>query len=216
MPDIQFIQFNDTLELTKAREVPGADPRMLELQGKDFRSAVEVYINDDKVSFVIASNTTILAEVPETLKNASVTSISILSSEFTATTQSKIQFLLGTTPKSCTGLRSMIQVFLRTLFTTLGTDAFAPYSGGSGMSILGEHTSVQQPQGLTQDFAIAIRRTEQQILATQATQSGIPDDERLLSATLLHLKFDPQLGAILARVELISQDGTQAIANLEL
>lgn len=215
--DVQFIQFQDALSLTGASEVPGLLPRTLQLDGPDFRSAVEVFINDEESpSFVVASKTRILAQVPDSQTKSVIRSVSVLSNEFTATIRSTIRFLIGDEPKAVTGLRAMMQQFLKILFTTPGTDAFAKKVGGAGLKNIGKNFDPGSTSSLTSDFAIAVRRAEQQMRALQSRQSRLPDDEKLLSAELLHVKFDVQSLSLIARIELISQSGIRAITNLEL
>jgi hypothetical protein len=105
---------------------------------------------------------------------------------------------------------------LKILFTTAGTDAFAQRIGGSGLKNIGRNFSLGDTQSIVSDFAISIRLAESQMKALQSQQPRLPDTERLLSANIVNSTFDVQLSALLARVELISQSGTRAIANLEL
>jgi hypothetical protein len=215
--DLQFVQFNDALAVTSAREVPDMIPRSLEIRGPDFRHATEVLINEENSpSFAIASKTVVIAQVPTSQVKAVIRSLSVLSSDFTATVQSRIQFRLGRDPKKATGLKSMMQTFLKILFTDAGTDAFAQRIGGSGLKNIGRNFSLGDSQTIVSDFSISVRRAESQMRALQSQQPRLPDTERLLSANILNSKFDIQLSALVARVELISQSGTRAIASLEL
>jgi hypothetical protein len=215
--DLQFIQFQDALLVTGADEIPDLVPRSLEITGRDFGHAMEVLINEiTSPSFVIASRTKILAEVPDSEKGATIRNISILSSDFTATIQSRIRFRFGQDPKKTSGLRAMMQTFLKVLFTTSGTDAFATRIGGSGLKNIGKSFDIGNSSTIISDFSIAVRRAEQQIKAFQSGQPRMPDDEKLASARLLNAKFDVNLTALLARVELIAQSGKLAYANLEL
>jgi len=215
--DLQYAQFSDSLSLSGALEIPGLLPRTLELTGPDFRSAIMVEINDEESpSFVVASKTSILAQVPTSQLKARIRSISILSSEFTATIKSNIRFRIGNDPRGVTGLRVMMQTFLKMLFTTVGTDAFQQSLGGSALKNIGQNFAVDQTRNMLSEFAIAVSRTEQQLRVLQSRQTRIADDEKLLSANLLSLRFDANASALIARVELISQAGTLAITNLEL
>jgi hypothetical protein len=215
--DLQFIQFQDALSVLGVDEIPDLVPRSLEILGKDFRNATEVLINEaTSPSFIIASKSKILAEVPDSEKRRTINTVSILSSDFTATVQSRIRFSIGADPKKATGLRAMMQTFLKVLFTTTGTDAFATRIGGSGLKNIGRSFNVGQSSTIVSDFSIAVRRAEQQIKAIQSRQTRLPDDEKLASAKLLNAKFDVTLTALLARVELIAQSGKLAYANLEL
>jgi hypothetical protein len=215
--DLQFTQFNDALELTGAREIPDYYPRTLELTGVDLSNAIEVLINEiSSPSFVIASKKVIYAEVPGALTRYVIRNISVLSSDFTATIRSRIRFRLGQDPQKATGLKAMMQTFLKILFTTSGTDAFAKKVGGSGLKNIGRNFDVGQSATIVSDFAISVRSAESQMRSLQAKQPRLDDDERLLSANLLNAKFDVNLTALIARVELIAQSGRMAIANLEL
>jgi len=215
--DLQFIQFQDALPITGVDEIPDLVPRSLEISGTDFRNAIEVLVNEStSPSFVVASSTKILAQIPDSEAGYTIRNVSVLSADFTATVQSRIRFRLGQDPKKATGLRVMMQMFLKILLTTAGTDAFATRIGGSGLKNIGRNFDVGQSSTIVSDFAIAVRRTEQQIRALQSRQPRLPDDEKLASAKLLNAKFDVNLTALIARVELIAQSGRLAYANLEL
>ena len=215
--DLQFFQFSDALELTGARELPGFLPRTLELHGVDFRSAVEVYINESKSpSFVISSSKVLLAQVPDAVESQPVHSISVLSSEFTATIRSQIRFRIGVNAGKVSGLKSMMQTFLKLLFTTPGTDAFVKRLGGAALRNIGKNFDLGQSSDMVSDFSVAVSQAESQMRALQGYQPRLADDERLLSAKLLNVRFDPATTALIARLELISQSGVRAITNLEL
>ena len=55
-----------------------------------------------------------------------------------------------------------------------------------------------------------------QIITSQGRDPILPRDERLLSAKVPAAGFNRELGAIIATVELTSQAGRAALANLEL
>lgn len=215
--DLQFVQFSDALSVTGAQEIPGFEPRTLQITGVDLREATEVLINEvSSPSFVISTKKIILAEVPDSEKKYTIRSISVLSPTFTATFRSRVRFRIGKNPGKVSGLKAMMQTFLKILFTTAGTDAFAKRIGGSGLKNIGKNFDIGQSSTIVSDFAISVRTAETQMRSLQSRQPRLADDERLLSATLLNSSFDTNLGALLARVELISQSGIRAIANLEL
>lgn len=215
--DLQYIQFSDALELTGAEEVPDLAPRSLLLYGIDLRSAVEVYINDQlSPSFVIASKNRIIAQVPTTQRKSTIKTIEILSSDFTATVKSKILFRIGTDSKPVTGLRAMMQEYLKILFTTAGTDSFAKKIGASAIKAIGDNFDLSPGSNIVANFTIAVGRAAEQMISLQSYQPRLSDDERLLAANLLNVNFDPALTALVARIELIPQSGIRAIVNLEL
>lgn len=215
--DLQFVLFQDALRLNGVREIPGMSPRSLQILGKDFHHAVEVQINETKSpSYVIANSKTIIAQVPDGQVKSNIRSVSVLSSDFTATFRSKISFRIGDDPTMASGLKSMMQTFLKVLLTTPGTDSFAKRIGGNALKNLGSSFDISQTSSVVSDFTIAVNRTSSQIRTMQARQSRLDEDERLLAANVLHVRFDPNLTALIARVELIPQSGKRAIVNLEL
>jgi hypothetical protein len=215
--DLQFVMFQDALRLTGVREIPLMTPRSLQILGKDFHHAVEVQINETKSpSFVIANSKTIIAQVPSGQVKSNIRSVSVLSSDFTATFRSKISFRIGDNPTMASGLKAMMQTFLKVLLTTPGTDSFSQRMGGNALKNLGSSFDLSQTSSVVSDFTIAVSRTATQIRTIQSKQSRLDDDERLLAANVLHVRFDPNLTALIARVELIPQSGKRAIVNLEL
>lgn len=215
--DLQYIQFSDSLSVTGAQEIPGLEPRSLEIRGVDFRNATKVFMNDLlSPSFVVSSQNIILAQVPTPLVKSNIQSIEVISSEFTATWQSKLIFEIGENPKLITGLQVLMQTFLKVLFTTPGSDSFVGKLGGNALKNLGGSFEVSETSSVVSDFTIAVSRTVTQIQGLQAQQTQIPDDERLLAANVLSVGFNPYLTALVARVELIAQSGRRAIVNLEL
>jgi hypothetical protein len=215
--DIQFLQFSDVLDVSQAEEIPDLVPRTIRIIGLDLNKAVEVQINEESSpSFVVVNSNTIVAQVPSGQLYNTIKEISVISSEFTATFRSQLSFQFGKDPKKISGLKVMMQTFLKVLFTTPGIDSFNKSLGGGALNIVGDSISDDANQGLVANFAIAVSRTVEQIRALQARQLKLLDDERLLSAEVLGLRYDPVTTTLVARIELIAQSGLRAISNLEL
>ena len=66
------------------------------------------------------------------------------------------------------------------------------------------------------DFVIAVDTTSRQIIAIQGRESALPRDERLLGARVLSATFDKTLGGLDAAVQITSQAGREAVANVGL
>lgn len=214
--DLQFVLLQDALELTGVQEVPGIEPRSLRIVGVDFQHAVEVRINDSKSpSFVVASNREIIAQVPSDSETSTILSVSVLSAAFTATFRSKISFHIGDDPKSVGGLHFLMQAFLRILLTTPGTDSFAKMVGGNALASVGSTYGINSGS-IVSEFSVAVSRTASQLRTMQSRQGGLSEDERLLSANVVNIRFDPATTTLVARVELIPASGRRAIVNLEL
>lgn len=222
--DIQFIQFNDTLPLTSVDEVPGLVPRSLQISGTDFRTAIEVDINGQpSPSFVVAApmlrngtSAVLIAQVPETAKNQPISSVTVVSSDFRMTKQSIVTFRFGTEPKKATGLKCLMQTYLKLLLTSTYYDAFTPALGGGALDALGANANSPVGANVVAVVTRAVSAAGDQMRALQARQTGLSADEKLLSANLLSCRYNASITGIDARVELIAQSGTMAVANLEV
>ena len=213
--DLQYIQFNDALPLTGVSEIPDMVPRSILVQGRDLTSAVAVSINDaQSPSFVVANPQTIIAQVPDSSAGRLITSVVVASSDFTASLKSIITFMIGNEPKKVSGIKALMQMWLKILLTTPGYDSFTQNIGGGAQQYVGSQYS--GGSAATASFAIAVQQTTKQILSLQASQTRLPDDERLVASDLLGLTYDPSLPGLLARVALYTQAGARAIANMEL
>lgn len=213
--DIQYIQFNDTLSLTSASEVPDFNPRSLKLTGPDFTTAIEVDINEQTApSFVVADPRTIIVQVPDGLVDQVIRSILVVSSSYSFNKQSVITFRIGPEPKKISGIKVLMQMFMKIFFTTPNYDSFSKSIGGAALDVVGGSTSTPTGSDIVTSITRAVSIAADQIRALQSRRSSVPDDERLLAANLLSCQFNPAITGVDARVELISQAGISAVANL--
>jgi hypothetical protein len=215
--DIQYIQFNDTLSLTSVSEIPDFNPRSLKISGPDFTTAVEVDINDQTApSFVIANPRTIIVQVPDGLVSQNIRSVLVVSSNYTFNKQSVVTFRIGREPKKISGIKVLMQMFMKVFFTSPNYDSFVKSIGGSALEVVGGNTNIPTGSNIVTTVTRAVSIAADQVRALQARQSGLPDDERLLAANLLACQFNPAITGVDARVELVSQAGTSAVANLSV
>jgi len=190
-------------------------PRSLLVHGTDLTSAVEVRVNGDtSPSFVVANPSTIIAQVPSSSAGRLVTDVVVVSSDFTASLKSIIDFKISNYPKKVSGIKALMQTWLKILLTTPGYDSFTQGLGGAAQQYIGGQQSIGG--AVSASFALSVQQATKQVLALQSTQVGIPDDERLIGTELVGIAFDPVYSGILARVAMYTQAGNRAIANMEL
>ena len=219
--DLQCVYPQEAIRLNQIRILPvstPAFPRTLEVIGEDFRSVDEVLINDmESPDVIILSKTRLLAQLPDALqRDPKLLSVTVLSRKLTITARSFIRFRISDTPGRVQGILRLMQLFLKVLFTTPGRDIFNRSSGGGALVNIGETVGANEGGGLVRDFIVSVDNTSRQIVTTQARDARIPRDERLLSAVVLSAAYDRDQSAILAAVELTSQAGRAAVANVEL
>jgi hypothetical protein len=193
-------------------------PRALDIIGEDFRSVDEVLINDiPSPDVLILGQRRLIAQLPDVLqKTGDVSGVTVLSRRLTVTQRSLIRFRLSDQPGRVTGILRLVQLFLKVLFTTPGKDIFSKRTGGGALKNIGSTFGKSEGGNILSDFVIATATTARQIVSIQSRDPKIPRDERLLAAKVVRGGFNRELGALLVSVELTSQAGRAATANLEL
>lgn len=199
--------------MTSVRVLSGT-PRLLDVLGKDFRSVDEVRINDlVSPRVVIVSRTRLIADIPDTVAGL-VESVMVTSRQLTVTPRSLIQLKIGRVASKVSGILRLVQIFLKILLTSPGTDIFSQQVGGDALKNLGRTFGKSQSGEIVSDFVLAVQTTVRQILAIQGRDPSIPRDERLLSARVMSASYSQQELGLFVSVELISQAGQAALANI--
>lgn len=215
--DFQVAFPQETVKVSTVRPALGVSPRSLDIVGSDFRSVDEVLMNEVVApSFIVLSRTRLIAEVPDSLKDQTISSISVLSRRLTITPRSVIRFRIGQTPSKVRGILRLVQLYLRILFQTPGTDIFAPKLGGGALVHIGQSVSREEGSDLVGDFVVSVDNTTRQIVQIQSRDQAIPPDERLLSASVVSAGFNKNETALITAIELLSQAGQSAVARLEV
>lgn len=214
--DLQTISPQEIVHLSQAR-VSAGPPRLVAAVGADFRSVDEVLINlAPSPSVVVLSKTELLAQVPDSVGEDRIHTVQVLSKKLTLSERSQLRIRLGRTPGRITGIMRLLQVFLKILFTTPGRDIFSPRLGGGALKNIGATFGANEGSDIVNDFVIAVDNTSRQIIAIQGRNASIPRDERLLGAKVLSASFNKALGGIDVSVQITSQAGRDAVANVGL
>jgi hypothetical protein len=214
--DLQVVFPQEAVQLSQVQLIAGP-PRGLKITGEDFRSVDEVLLNGiASPSVVVLSKTSLIAQIPSQLGAGTIVTATVLSNRLTVTPRSLLRFRVGKTPGRASGLQKLVQLFLKVLFTTPGTDIFNPTLGGGALRNVGATYGPDQGNDLVNDLVIAIDTTSRQIIAVQGRNPSLPREERLLSAKVAHVAFNKAEGALDVRISLTSQAGHTASANLEL
>lgn len=219
--DLQCVFPQEAIQLNNVRQLGTGAPgttRILDITGADFRAVDEVLLNANipATDVVIVSKNRLLAQVPVELGNTRISTVAVLSRRLTVTSKSLIRFRIGKTPGRVRGTLRLMQLFLKLLFTTPGKDIFNPKFGGGALRIIGSTFGMQESGNIVSNFIIAVDTTARQLVGIQGRDPRLPRDERLLSARVTNAGFDKTEGALLATIEIASQAGHAALANLEL
>lgn len=219
--DFQICLPQESIILSKVSPVPGTGvggvPLALMIEGDDFTAVDEVQINSiTSPDVIILNQHRLIAQVPALIQLGTVATVTVLSKNLVVTPRSFLRFRIPRTPGRVHGILRMTQLYLKILFTTPGTDIFAPDLGGGVLQNLGATFGADQGGDVVSNLAVAVNQTTRQIVALQSRDQRIPRDERLLSARLASAGFNRAEAALIGTIELASQAGRTALANLEL
>ncbi len=214
--DLQVCFPQQAILLSQVRVLPGP-PRVVDVVGDDFRSIDEVLVNKvPSPSVVVISKTRLVAQVPDSLLDQRILSITVLSRRLTLSAKSVLRFRISRTPGKVSGVLRLVQKFLKLLLTTPGSDIFNRQAGGGALRNVGQTFGIEEGNNVLNNLVVAIDTTARQIVALQSRNPSLPRDERLLSAKILRAGFNKEEGALDVAVEITSQAGSAATANLEL
>lgn len=217
MYDIQVVFPQVSIDLTRARELPGISPRIIEIIGDDFRSVDEVFINEMvSPSTTIVSKNRMLAQVPDELQYNRISSLEVVSNRLTLSPRSLLKFKVGSAPQRVTGMMRLIQFFLGVFFQSPGSDIFEPNVGGGALKVIGATIGAASIANTIADLTVAVSQTTRQILAIQARGGRIPREEKLLNARVTGTGFNRNETALLLGIDLQNQSGKVGTANIEL
>lgn len=216
--DFQVVYPQESVRLNDIRVITYEGVRAIRVSGVDFRAVDEVVINDTpSPDVIVLSKTELVAQLPDALQDIpEVRSVMVLSNQFTLSPRSLVRFRIGKTPGKVRGILRLVQLFLKVLFTTPGSDIFHPTAGGGALQVVGSTYGRGEGEGIVTDFVIAINRAQRQLIAMQSRDQRAPRDERMMAANVLSTEFDKLQGGLYITVEIISQAGRRAITNVEL
>lgn len=215
--DVQFSYPQQVVKISSVELLQDAQVPTLRIIGDDFR-AVDSVLLDDIVSpqVAIRSVTELTAVVPEEIRGKTMMEVVVVSYRASYSASSVVGFRMGPSNRKVFGIGRLVQLFLKVLLTTPGSDIFHPAQGGGALRNIGQTFSKSSAGSLVGDFVIAVDATTKQIISMQARKSRLPRDERLLSAQVRSARFDASKTALVVSVLLTSQAGTAATTNIVL
>lgn len=215
MNDLKILAIKDILRVSSVEYAKGMTPLSILITGESLNDASQVLVNDLEVpEFVVLSPSRLLAQVPSSERGSNLRKLSVIADRPSVNRKSLLNFEVGKSFKKLRGLERLVQLFCKILIQTPGSDRFNKSLGGDLLSIIGRQVSKGDQKGLQASAVSAISRTREQILAIQAKNSRIPSDERLLSARVGAVGFDPPTTTLSMRVFFSAVSGQAAVANL--
>jgi hypothetical protein len=212
--DLQVAFPQEVIKITGVRRVPGTSPAVFDITGADFSAVDEVLLNEHLAKdFAVLSQTRLLVTAPDAVGNV-VRSVSVTSRRLVMTEKSVLRLRLSGVPSKVSGILRLLQLFVKILFTSPTSDIFNKRLGAGALKNLGRNFGKGDAGGIISDFVVAAENTSRQIIALQGRQPALPPDERMLTAKVTTARFDAQTSALIVSVEVTSQAGRAATANL--
>lgn len=212
--DLQVVYPQEAIHVTGVAKVPGTSPTVYDVRGTDFTAVDEVLLNEVVAKdFAVMSRTRLLVTQPEGMTGL-LESVAVTSRRLVMTERSILRFRIGSVPSKVSGILRLVQYFTKVLLTTPGTDIFNKRLGGAALRNIGRTFSKTETGGVVSDFVVAVENTSRQIIAIQGRQPTLPADERLLAAKVTTARFVAGDASLRVAVEVTSQAGRSAVANL--
>jgi len=214
---LEVVKFRDVVPVRALpRFVPDLQPLTLEVVGDDFTSVEEVFVNDVKApEFVIVSKTIMWVQLPEAAQER-ISTIEVISSAFTAFERSRLSFKFGNKTKAVEGPQKLMQLFVKWLLQSPGSDIFNPSRGGGLQELAGRVTTTARMEPVLATITRSVNMTATQIQRAQVALPSLPLSERLLSADIGSINVSSQSMEAHIRLQLRTMSGEDARASIQL
>ena len=187
----------------------------LDIRGRDFTGAAAILINGYKSpTFVVISDTRVLADVPQSQFGVPIRTVSVLRTTTANSENTVISFEAAVPSMLVTPQTYLVQRVLKILLTTPGTDIFRPSSGGGLLSVIGP-TPID-PSAAHALVSLRIQSGVREIISSQTASGPISAEQRLSGVDILSVEYSPGDTSLDVRIRIISANGTSVVAGVAL
>lgn len=187
----------------------------MDIRGRDFTGLSAVLINGHRSpTFVVLSDTRLLADVPRSQLGGPIRSITALKADAAASPKgSIISFEAVGTATVVPSSTFLIQKVLKYLFTTPGSDIFSPTHGSGLLSLLG--STETSADSLASFARLRVSEAVSQIISDQALSTA-PIEEKVQAIEVLSASFSKTDTSLDIRLAVISMAGQRIVAGLNI
>ncbi len=214
MIDFRAISYQGLKYPTSVRE--GASGEFVELRGTGFTDVGSVLLNGYLApNFIVESSTRIFAEIPAQVRGEPVTDVRVLLLSAARGQESAVVLSVGGGNGFVSGPARLMQLVIKVLLTTPGTNIFNPTLGGGLLQAVG--TAFNSQRDAEDVVRQAVTDTEDQLRQIHiAAASRIPDSERLRSLEILSIQSDIDTSTLHVRLAVTAQDGNRVTTGVTL
>lgn len=180
---------------------------------EDYSTATMVVANDEIIENIASYGPDLLAYIPDGMDTTSLKYVAIIARETATSNETMLRFGMGPIPDYIAGSDRLVQLFVKTLFQTAGTDIYNPTMGG-GLNNIKKQGAMTGDINLTAaDIAAAIKKTERDVKSAQSS-INVPAREKLAGVTILNISPDYHSSDINVLVYLRNVAGTRSYFNV--
>lgn len=210
MKDLRVVVAKNLLRVTAVAPVRDFAPAAILILGEKLNTADEIQYNGIEVDeFIIAAPNRIIAKIPESQIGLRLTDLRVFSPVPLSKNDAIVSLIIARPVRMVEGIDRLVQEWVLTFLSSPGSDIFNPISGGGARAIIGQPV-YDGGKSATAQLSIAVDKTRQQLLSSQAKNPRIPPAERLLSSSLSNVNFDSHTTALTAVVNIKNVLGSTA------
>lgn len=214
MRDLRVIKARITLVVHSIAPVRGFYPPSMLIVGENLDRAESVEINGITADeFSIMAVNRLVARIPTSQVGQPISSVRVYSATNAAAGDAVFEFRISNPVTDISGMDRLVQQWLLLFMSTPGSDIWEPTSGGGGRALVGSTVDVRHNSAAS-DLAMAVTRTNTELLSRQSSVLGLPPEEKLLSSSLESVSFDPNSTTLYGRVSIQNMVGQSADLSL--
>lgn len=202
MMDFKIVHARAELQVYSVAPIRGFVPPSIVVVGEQLNSVSEILYNGILVSeYVVSSPSRLIVRIPPSQVGKDLMDFKVFSNRPLQNADASLLMEVSRPLKTISGMDRLIQNWMIVFMTTPNSDVFTPTSGGGARAIIGSRTDSKN-KSASADLAVAVQKTEAELIKSQAKSFNIPPEEKLLSSSLESVFFDDSTGTISARVQL--------------
>lgn len=199
---IQILQSYKVAQVTKM-SISGLT---LILEGGRYTNTRFVAVNGMRIDTIRLVGSKLYVTLPKALTLKDILFVAPMGDMEKVGKDSLLRLSTGVYPKKTSGIERLIQLFVKILYSTRGSDILNPAVGGGLISITKRGYTTGDGQRVIPEIVASISKADSDIKEMQKS-IPLPQEERLVEAKLLSATMDANSGSVDCIVSLISQKG---------
>lgn len=178
----------------------------LVLTGGYYQNVRYVLLNGVRIDNIALQGSNLYVEMPSGLQLADVHAIYPISETEKVNKQSVLRFGFGPYPAQLEGVNRLVQLFIKVLFTSPGSNIMFRTIGGGLRNVMKRGYGIKDYQKILPDIVSSINKAADDVKDMQRNLR-LPMEERLIDASLLSASPDASSGSIECIIKLNTQAG---------